>query len=141
MGEILVERGLIDRYQLQCLLAEQRLVGLPLGELLVARGLVRPDDMAAALAAQADRGGGRPSPSPARSRPLLGRLLVEKGWLTESGLQRALLEQRRRGGLLGEILLRRGYISRAQLEEALDEQRRLVEQGRRRQADLPLAVE
>ncbi|MER3409094.1 MAG: hypothetical protein C4305_01090 [Thermoleophilia bacterium] len=134
LGEILVERGLIDHYQLECLLTEQRLVGLPLGELVVARGLVRPDELAAALAAQADAGGGRSSPSrPARSRPLLGRILVENGWLTESGLQRALLEQRRRGGLLGEILVRRRYITRAQLASALDEQRRLLSEERRSQ--------
>lgn len=131
LGDILLRRGLLDRYQLQCALARQRLSRLPLGEILVAEGFLRPDDLAAALAVQAEERGRWPAP--ARSRPLLGRLLVEKGLVTESGLQRALLEQRRRGGLLGEILVRRGYITRGQLAAALEEQRRLARGERRAQ--------
>ena len=49
----------------------------------------------------------------------LGRILVEQELLTDSGLQRALLAQKRRGGTLGDILVERGYVSRQQIEEAL----------------------
>ncbi len=104
-----------------------------MGEILVAQGLVSPDEMAAALAVQAEATGRRPEPA-ARMRPRLGRLLVERGVVSESGLQRALLEQRRRGGLLGEILVRRGYITRAELDAALEEQRRWAQEGRRGKA-------
>ena len=49
----------------------------------------------------------------------LGRILVERELLTDSGLQRALLAQKRRGGTLGDILVERGYVSRQQIEEAI----------------------
>jgi hypothetical protein len=58
-------------------------------------------------------------------RPL-GRILVERNLLTESGLQRCLLTQKRKGGSLGEILLGRGYVTPAQLADALAEQQGLA---------------
>ncbi len=138
LGEILVEKGFLDRYELECALAQQRLTGQLLGELLVAHGLVSVVDLVAALAVQRSEGGAagdadalgppRAAERPAsvgskpRARPLLGRLLVERGLITESGLQRALLEQRRTGGLLGEILVARKYISHEELEDALEAQ-------------------
>src|SRR5215469_1086597 len=44
-------------------------------------------------------------------RPPLGRILVERGVLTEAQLNAALDEQRRTGERLGAVLLRRGYTS------------------------------
>ena len=55
-----------------------------------------------------------------------GRILVATELLTESGLQRVLLTQRRRGGLLGEHLLERGYVTPQQLAGALAEQHGLA---------------
>jgi hypothetical protein len=137
LGELLVARGLIDEYDLEAVLYEQRLTGKLLGELLVAKRIVSPVEMAAIIAEQhgdhleAER---RPTPatpppepdanSEQKWRPL-GRILVDKELLTESGLQRVLLAQRRRGGLLGELLIQRGYVGPAQLAEALAEQRGL----------------
>ncbi len=73
--------------------------------------------MAAALAVQrgADGVAGGIHEGPRQ----LGRILVEKELLTESGLQRALLAQRRHGGTLGDILVQRGYVSKRQIDEAL----------------------
>jgi hypothetical protein len=138
LGELLVKRGLIDAYDLEAILYEQRLTGKLLGELLVAKRIVSPVEMAAIVAEQhgdhleAER---RPAPatpppepdanSEQKWRPL-GRILVEKELLTESGLQRVLLAQRRQGGLLGELLIQRGYVGPAQLAEALEEQRGLA---------------
>jgi hypothetical protein len=51
LGQLLVELGLIDPQQLQCALAAQRANrGLPLGELLVQQGALTPEDLARALA-------------------------------------------------------------------------------------------
>ena len=52
LGELLVERGLIDEYQLEPLLLEQRLSGQLFGELLVSKRVVSPVDMAAVIAEQ-----------------------------------------------------------------------------------------
>ena len=120
LGEILIERGLIDRVQLEHWLMQQKLSGMLLGELLVMHRVISPVDVAAALAVQRgaeDVVGGVTSGS-----RQLGRILVEQELLTESGLQRALLAQKRLGGNLGDILIERGYVSRQQIEEALADQ-------------------
>jgi general secretion pathway protein E/type IV pilus assembly protein PilB len=54
-------------------------------------------------------------------RPL-GRLLVQRGLLTQDELEAALDEQERTGGLLGEILMRSGLLSRLALASSLHEQ-------------------
>lgn len=121
LGEILIERGLIDRVQLEHWLLQQKLSGMLLGELLVMHRVLSPVDVAAALAVQ--RGADDVASGMHAGSRQLGRILVEKELLTDSGLQRALLAQKRRGGNLGDILVERGYVSRRQIEEALAEQR------------------
>jgi hypothetical protein len=134
LGELLVERGLIDEYQLEPLLLEQRLSGQLFGEMLVAKRIVSPTDIAGVIAQQHGLSLDpelRPVPAPSKAiadtngggkwRPL-GRILVDKELLTESGLQRVLLAQRRRGGMLGQLLLERGYVTSEQLASALAEQ-------------------
>jgi hypothetical protein len=122
LGELLVERGALDQYELDHWLKQQRLSGMLLGELLVLHRVVSPMDVAAALAVQRgaetvasgiENGGNQQ----------LGRILVERDLLTESGLQRVLLEQRRTGVTLGEVLVRRGYVSQEQIDQMLAEQR------------------
>jgi hypothetical protein len=132
LGELLVQRGLIDEYQLESLLLEQRLSGKLFGELLVGKRVVSPMDMAAVIAEQHGlhlKPEARPSPAStkvARKWRPLGRILVHKELLTESGLQRVLLSQRRNGGLLGQLLLERGYVTPEQLAGALAEQHGLA---------------
>jgi len=57
---------------------------------------------------------------PARKK--LGQLLCEKSYLDDTGLEYALLQQKRQGLRLGRILIELGYINEAQLNEALCEQ-------------------
>jgi hypothetical protein len=117
LGELLIERGLIDEYELEHWLMQQKLTGMLLGELLVLNKIVSPVEVAAALAVQ--RGADGVAEGIHEGPRQLGRILVEKELLTESGLQRALLAQRRHGGTLGDILVQRGYISQQQIDEAL----------------------
>ena len=123
LGELLVERGALDQYELDHWLKEQRLSGMLLGELLVRRRVVSPMEVAAALAVQrgADHVAGGIEHG---HNQQLGRILVDRDLLTESGLQRVLLEQQRTGDTLGEVLARRGYVSQEQIDELLAEQRR-----------------
>lgn len=59
--------------------------------------------------------------APITWRPL-GRLLVDKGLLTDEELERALEEQEFTGKRLGEILIERGYLATPTLSRALAEQ-------------------
>ena len=133
LGELLVERGLIDEYQLEpssgaapdraairraARRQAHRLPGRHRHVIAEQHGLhLDPDrrPVPAPSKAVADTNGG------GRWRPI-GRILVDKELLTESGLQRVLLAQRRRGGLLGQLLLERGYVTPEQLASALAEQ-------------------
>lgn len=55
-------------------------------------------------------------------RPMLGTILVQKGWITHERLDSALEEVRVSGMRLGETLLRRGWLFEPELAAALAEQ-------------------
>jgi hypothetical protein len=57
------------------------------------------------------------------SRPSLGRLLVERGVITEEQLSTALRVQRDEGGMLGEILTSRGWVSPLSIAAAVAKQK------------------
>jgi hypothetical protein len=59
----------------------------------------------------------------AASRPSLGRLLVQRGVITEEQLETALCAQRDRGGMLGEILTSRGWVTPLSIAAALARQK------------------
>jgi hypothetical protein len=59
----------------------------------------------------------------------LGRVLVNKGQLTELQLEKALVEQGETGVRLGEVLVAHGWISEAQLQRALKRQSLLRKAG------------
>lgn len=137
LGELLVEDGLVQPAELEFALAVQREKGGLLGEILVSLGFVSTTEIASALGGQhgvlvelaikrrEDRFRVPPPPTPTGDEPEwrpLGRLLVEKGLLTESGLQRALVDQRATGRLLGEIVVSRGWVSAADLARTIAEQ-------------------
>ena len=52
----------------------------------------------------------------------LGDILLDRGWIDEPALDRALADQRSGRGRLGTLLLARGLISRDQLGEAFADQ-------------------
>jgi len=144
LGAGLVDQGLLTEAQLEFALAEQRRSGRLLGQILLSFGYLSGHSLACALAEQhgvalRPRSGTKTavardlepdaphvssSESEARRewRPL-GRLLVEKGFLSTGELEEALAQQRRRrGGRLGEILVERGHLSGPELARVLAEQ-------------------
>lgn len=137
LGALLVEKGLLTSFELDGALAEQRRTGRLVGEILVESGYLSAFSVAQALTEQhgvelqvsgssdaltatEER---RPRVSTTTWRPL-GKLLVEKGFLTKEELEQALAEQRWSGGrrLLGEILVAEGFLSGLDLAHALAEQ-------------------
>src|SRR5919204_1068861 len=56
------------------------------------------------------------------TRPMLGSILVQKGWITHERLDTALAEMRNTGMRLGETLLARGWLFEPELAAALAEQ-------------------
>jgi len=136
LGELLIDDGALTSDELDLALAEQRRTGRLIGEILVQSGFVSPFALTRALAGQhgvelepAREEAGRPkkkqpaTSAPPRWRPL-GKLLLEKEFLTISQLEWALCEQRESGGrrLLGEILFAAGFLSGDSLARALAEQ-------------------
>lgn len=111
LGELLVDRGLLDDVELEAALAQQVESGGLLGSILVERGAVRGAVVTAILSEQA----GIPW------KPL-GRMLVERGLLTADELDRALSHQMETGERLGDILVERRVVAGAVLTAILSEQ-------------------
>src|SRR2546426_3983725 len=112
LGTILVDEGLVTADQLEQALAEQRRSGRLLGQILVGWSYLTGFSLARVLAEQhgvelRPSGSGTRAAGPERIglteadaggvwRPL-GKLLVEKGFLSETELDQALAEQRQHG--------------------------------------------
>ena len=137
LGELLVENGSLAPADLGRALAEQRRSGRLVGEILVESGYISAFGLARGLASQhgVELEPVRTEPQATGSardgqstgwRPL-GKLLVERDFLTKAQLEQALAEQRASGGrrLLGEILVGSGYLSGVSLARALAEQQGL----------------
>jgi hypothetical protein len=145
LGDLLVDEGLLTEDELEQTLLEQARTGRLLGQIAVSRGYVSafslarvlseqhgvqvrlPDEpetpaVAVALAlAEPPEFGETKEASHSLWRPL-GKVLLEKGFLTEAQLNDALAEQHEGHGRLGEILVSRELLSGTQLTEALAEQ-------------------
>jgi hypothetical protein len=129
LGAYLVERGIINKQQLELALVEQRAgrtwgKRAPLGDILISRGYLTPQALAhSLLRQQRDRlqtRGARPE--------RLGEYLVLGKLVTPEQLEAALAEQarlRQRGQflVLGELLVRRGFLKPDTLERVLARQR------------------
>jgi hypothetical protein len=142
LGTLLVDEGLLTSTQLELALEEQRSSGRLLGQILVNRGYVTGLALARVLSEQHGvevRPSAAPAEPPAepQAEPQesaspdprgeeswlpLGKLLVERRFLTEAELEEALAEQQHHGGRLGEILVARGFLSGPTLVRALAEQ-------------------
>jgi hypothetical protein len=137
LGELLVDRDVLDETQLEVALAEQRRTGRLLGQILVGAGYLTAVSLALALADQhgvelrrrrntdwvePETPAPEPPSKPQEWRPL-GTLLVEGGFVTREQLEQALAEQRHDPGRrLGEILVAGGSLTVPYLARALADQ-------------------
>src|SRR6266705_2823947 len=64
------------------------------------------------MAAPVSRALAEPAPTPASARPQkrLGERLIEAGYLSQTQLDLALREQKRRGGLIGQVMVGLGFV-------------------------------
>jgi hypothetical protein len=138
LGDLLVDQQLLTEDELEQALAEQARSGRLLGQILVGNGYLSAFSLARVLSeqhgvqlrraheedepAQPALAPANDSPEPAATWRPLGKLLVERGFLTESELAGALEEQESSHGRLGEILVSRGLLTGSQLARALAEQ-------------------
>jgi hypothetical protein len=145
LGELLVAEELLTEDELEQALAEQVTTGRLLGQIIVSNGYLSAFSLARVLSDQhgvhlAPKEGAQAPfaavpPKPKQAWRPLGNLLVDREFLTESQLERALAAQREEGGRLGEILVSRGLLSGGELAQALAEQHG-VELGVQDEAEL-----
>jgi type II secretory ATPase GspE/PulE/Tfp pilus assembly ATPase PilB-like protein len=110
IGDLLLRDGLVAEKDVERGLALQKDMRPPLGEILVAKGQLGKADLLHATQLQKGR------------RIRLGEILVDAGLVTQETVERALAEQRGRGGKrLGEILVDMGALKEEKLARALAE--------------------
>jgi hypothetical protein len=129
LGDLLVDQQLLTEDELEQALAEQVRSGRLLGQILVSNGYLSAFSLARVLSEQhgVELRQAQDEPEPPTLAPVetntswqpLGKLLVERGFLTESELASALEEQEAGHGRLGEILVSRGLLTGSQLARAL----------------------
>lgn len=105
IGEILVERGVITKDQLDQALKKQQESGGLLGEVIVQLGFARKTDVENCLSMQF----GLP----------FGEILVERGIITNLQLEEILKVQMGSGGLIGEIAVRLGFAKEEDIAHCL----------------------
>jgi hypothetical protein len=157
LGLLLVDKGLMTPTELELALAEQRRTGRLLGQILVGRGYVKSLALTQALAEQhgvelrasdADKepeveAGTEPDYG-LRDRAWrpLGKILLEKGFLSQDELEQALADQTiHPERKLGEILVAQELLSGAALAIALADQHGLdVGSEQKLDAELEIVV-
>lgn len=109
LGQILIRRGLLSPEQLEEALETHAQTGQKLGEILLQAGTISEEDLRSALREQLQN-------------QRLGQILLRIGAVDAAALQAALDEQTRTGQLLGEILTAQGACSQESIDWALSQQ-------------------
>ena len=138
VGALFVERGLLTDEQLERALELQAETGDLLGEILVTEFDISRIELASVLAEQwaeleqeharhgdeeptVDAHAGQPTGT-AAERKRIGEIFLERGYIVETELDKALEDQKGTGQPLGEVLIGRGSLTRLDLASALAEQ-------------------
>ncbi|MFN8672596.1 MAG: hypothetical protein U0457_11030 [Candidatus Sericytochromatia bacterium] len=119
IGEILIEKGIITRYQLSNALQYQSSLNptnyKPIGEVMIEMGFLSKTQLDDALKEQPEKTGNA-----------IGEILKKLGFINEAQLAAVLSQQHSVSGkpiLIGELLVQHGFISPEQLDQALKVQK------------------
>jgi type IV pilus assembly protein PilB len=112
IGQLLVQKGLIDTNQLAHAEGEQKRTGLHLSKILVRLGFVTEEQVTLALGEQLQ----------ASQHKRIGEILVEKSYITIEQRDKALEEQKKTGLRLGKMLMQLGFMTEERLIEILSAQ-------------------
>ena len=112
IGQLLIQKGLIDEDQLAHAVSEQKRTGLHLSKILTRLGFISEDKMTMILSEQLQTS----------EHKRIGELLVEKKYITVEQRDRALEEQKVTGLRLGKMLMQLGYMTEERLIEILSAQ-------------------
>ena len=110
LGDILVSRNLITPQDLETALKEQKEKGGFLGQILINRGLVSSTDISRALQQLSTK---------TKERTELGQMLVVEKLITEEQLKTAVERQRNTKQNLDDILVESGWVTFLQIAEIL----------------------
>jgi len=117
VGELLLRQGIIDEDQLGHALAEHKRTGILLGKILIRLGIVSEETLTAVLGQQMQF----------KERKRLGEILLERGFITQEQLDKALEVGRQKGERLGKVLVNLGYMSEDRLIEILSAQLEILQ--------------
>jgi len=117
VGELLLRQGIIDEDQLNHALAEHKRTGILLGKILVRLGIVTEETLTSVLGQQMQF----------KERKRLGEILLERGFINQEQLDKALEMGRQKGERLGKVLVSLGYMSEDRLIEILSAQLEIIQ--------------
>ncbi len=120
LGTLLVNSGHITSEQLDYAVAEQKCSGEKLGETLKRLGMLTGQQLSALLEFQGNQDSDNVSPL------RLGELLVATGQITRDQLEDALHQQTKSSKNLGEILVESGYLHQSGIEYGVRLQKMLL---------------
>lgn len=124
LGEVMVERGLITKQDVELILKMQSNPGGLIGRQLIERGLVTREQLREALDEQAELVHAGITP------PKIGEMLVDKGLITADDLKKLLMKKKgNAGNLLGQFLVAHRLIKPEDLQRCLDQQKAAADKG------------
>ena len=113
-GEYLIEKGMIEKCELEDALKFQKEKSVSLSVLAVKDSLLSSKQLSAILDYQRERGG------------LIGEIAIELGFLNNDDVAKLLILQKEKRNMLGDILVLYGAISKAEMEDELRQFHELV---------------
>lgn len=122
LGELLVQAGQIKAGQLEEALAEQKVSGEKLGEVLVRKGLLTDRQLNVVLEFQQNQSSEKQAASPLR----LGEILISAGYISRYQLEDALYKQTLSRKKLGDILIEEGHVHPSHIKHGLRLQHMLM---------------
>jgi len=122
LGDILLEKKMITKEQLDAATIAAKNEGKLLGEVLEHSGLVSPENLKNVLAEQTKRMAAAQAKTDNQPKKLLGDILIEKGLINEDQLKMALKESKIDSSPIGSTLVKLGFITIEQLKETLSAQ-------------------